>query len=65
LSGRVAWVPFFRVEGCEDEDGRAGRGGAILFTFDLWADVEACGPFTFGEGFDGPAVAMSMFIDFT
>jgi hypothetical protein len=63
FSGRVAWVPFFRVEGWEDEDGRAGRGGAIFLTLDLRADVDACGPFTLCKGFDGPAVAMSIALE--
>ena len=58
LSGRVACVPFFRVDGWEDEVGRAGRGEAILLTLERCFDVDACGPFTLGDGFDGPAVAM-------
>jgi hypothetical protein len=63
LSGRVAWVPSFRVEGWEDEVGRAGRGGAILLTFERCTDVDACGPFTLCEAFDGPAAAMSIVLE--
>ena len=47
------------MDGWEEEVGRAGRGGAILLTFERCFDVDACGPFTLSEGFDGPAVAMS------
>jgi hypothetical protein len=63
LSGRVAWVPFFRVDGWEEEDGRAGRGGAIFLTFERCTDVDACGPFNFCDGFDGPAAAMSIALE--
>jgi hypothetical protein len=40
-------VPFALVLGWDEEEGRAGRGGANFVIFVRWVEVDGCGPFGF------------------
>lgn len=47
LSGRVGCVPFALVVGWDEDEGRAGRGGASFLIVLRWVEVDAWGRFGF------------------